>query len=319
MRISIHVVLLIEPDPHSPYRQAWDEKEETAGKPIPGCLYRPHLPADVLLSLNDRAPQLRLLEDRLTVTGEKGYSTIRSNLGVSLGCWYYEVNICEMTPPGAARIGWVHSTANLQAPVGYDKFGYAWRSRYGTAFSDSRGNHYSDGGYAAGDVIGCLINLPYDGATNHPVADYLPPSYKDLPLVKFKGNLYYEERDQAAEAEKQLKPLPGAHIEFFRNGVSQGIAWRDVPYGTYYIGVSLYKAVTVRVNPGPNFRYPPPQFLPDRSEMKTESQVEEVSQTDPIPIRPMSEAALGAAVLHSVVDILYHVENENNPPDFLSS
>ena len=48
---------------------------------------------------------------------------------------------------------------NLQAPCGYDKFSYSWRSRKGTVFHESRGTHFSDG-YKEGDVIGFLIHLP---------------------------------------------------------------------------------------------------------------------------------------------------------------
>lgn len=53
----------------------------------------------------------------------------------------------------------LHS-GNLQAPCGYDKFSYSWRSRLGTVFHNSRGKHYAESGYTKGDVIGCLIHLP---------------------------------------------------------------------------------------------------------------------------------------------------------------
>lgn len=52
------------------------------------------------------------------------------------------------------------TTGNLQAPCGYDKFSYSWRSRLGTAFHESRGKHYADEGYKKDDVIGCMIYLP---------------------------------------------------------------------------------------------------------------------------------------------------------------
>lgn len=32
--------------------------------------------------------------------------------------------------------------ANLQAPCGYDKLSYSWRSKKGTIFHQSRGKHY---------------------------------------------------------------------------------------------------------------------------------------------------------------------------------
>jgi Set1/Ash2 histone methyltransferase complex subunit ASH2 len=35
----------------------------------------------------------------------------------------------EMPECSATRLGWAQEYANLQAPLGYDKFGYSWRSR----------------------------------------------------------------------------------------------------------------------------------------------------------------------------------------------
>ena len=71
-----------------------------AGRPIPPELYRPNLGNEVLLALHDRgilvrelclrfffsfsflAPQLKIAENRLTVTGEKGYRMIRATHGM---------------------------------------------------------------------------------------------------------------------------------------------------------------------------------------------------------------------------------------------
>ena len=52
------------------------------------------------------APQLKISDDRLTVTGEKGYSMVRASHGVRKGSWYFEVSIDEMPPDTAARLGW---------------------------------------------------------------------------------------------------------------------------------------------------------------------------------------------------------------------
>ena len=59
-------------------RQEFDESSDWAGKPIPGWLYRKLNPTQVLLALHDRAPQLKVNEDRMASTGEKGYCTIRA-------------------------------------------------------------------------------------------------------------------------------------------------------------------------------------------------------------------------------------------------
>ena len=138
------------------------------------------------------AQQLKLSDDRLTVTGDKGYCSIRSthckilyhlcisflNLvsGVAHGAWYYEVTITSMPPNTAARIGWAQHLANLQTPIGTDKFGYSWRSRKGTVFHEASGLHYSTGGYAENDVLGFLIILP----DNTPPDVVLPRKYKKL-------------------------------------------------------------------------------------------------------------------------------------------
>ena len=110
----------------------------------------------------------------------------------------------------------------LQAPLGFDKFGYSVRSRKGTKFHESIGKHYSDG-YKAGDILGCMIVMP-----EMPRKSYLPPSFKDKPLVKFKSHLYFEEKDRFQENLKTLQTLPGGKIYFFKNGVPLGEAFNDI-------------------------------------------------------------------------------------------
>ncbi|XP_063912714.1 set1/Ash2 histone methyltransferase complex subunit ASH2 isoform X2 [Zophobas morio] len=243
--------LLAEPDPHAPYRQEFDESSDWAGKPIPGWLYRTLIPSTVLLALHDRAPQLKISEDRLAATGEKGYSTVRATHGVTKGTWYWEATIEEMPEGAATRMGWGQDYANLQAPLGYDKFGYSWRSRKGTRFHESAGKHYGSG-YGEGDTLGFMISLPQNSTTK-----LVPNTYKDRPLVKFKSHLYYEDKDNVPERLKSLKELPRSKVLFFKNGECQGVAFENVYQGTYYPTVSIHKSATVSVNFGPNFKYPP--------------------------------------------------------------
>ncbi|XP_037296593.1 set1/Ash2 histone methyltransferase complex subunit ASH2 isoform X4 [Manduca sexta] len=275
--------ILAEPDPHAPFRQEFDESNEWSGKPIPGWLYRSLCPGIVLLALHDRAPQLKISEDRLAVTGEKGYCMVRATHGVSRGSWYWEASVEEMPEGAATRLGWGRRYANLQAPLGYDKFGYSWRSRKGTRFHESRGKHYS-AGYGEGDTLGFLVVLPNSVNTK-----YTPNTYKDRPLVKFKSHLYYEDKDNIQESLSNLKPLPNSKMYFFKNGECQGEAFVDIYQGCYYPTVSLHKNVTVSVNFGPNFKYPP----------AIEYQY-----------RPMSEKAEEAICEQTMADLLYLTENE---------
>nr|4X8P_A Chain A, Set1/Ash2 histone methyltransferase complex subunit ASH2,Set1/Ash2 histone methyltransferase complex subunit ASH2 [Homo sapiens] len=168
----------------------------------------------VLLALHDRAPQLKISDDRLTVVGEKGYSMVRASHGVRKGAWYFEITVDEMPPDTAARLGWSQPLGNLQAPLGYDKFSYSWRSKKGTKFHQSIGKHYSSG-YGQGDVLGFYINLPED----------------------ISGR--------------------GSEIIFYKNGVNQGVAYKDIFEGVYFPAISLYKSCTVSINFGPCFKYPP--------------------------------------------------------------
>jgi Set1/Ash2 histone methyltransferase complex subunit ASH2 len=44
----------------------------------------------------------------------------------------------------------------LQAPIGYTKFSYSWRSKFGTIFHEGKGKHYMNlkEGFREGDVLG---------------------------------------------------------------------------------------------------------------------------------------------------------------------
>ena len=51
--------------------------------------------------------------------------------------------------------------ANLQGPVGLDKFSYSWRNIKGDKFNEARGSEYGEP-YGPGDVLGFYIDLPSD-------------------------------------------------------------------------------------------------------------------------------------------------------------
>lgn len=274
--------ILAEPDPHAPDPEKL-ELDCWAGKPIPGDLYRACLYERVLLALHDRAPQLKISDDRLTVTGEKGYSMVRASHGVRKGAWYFEVTVDDMPPETAARLGWSQPLGNLQAPLGYDKFSYSWRSKKGTRFHQSIGKHYSSG-YGQGDTLGFFIELPDETET----AKALPDTYKDKALIKFKSYLYFEEKDYVDKAEKSLKSMSPSRMVFYKNGVDQGVAYENLFEGIYFPAISLYKSCTVSVNFGPQFKYPPKD----------------------IKYQPMSDMGWGAVIEHTLADMLYHVETE---------
>eukprot|EP00118_Oscarella_pearsei_P008150 m.41223 g.41223 ORF g.41223 m.41223 type:complete len:464 (+) comp33115_c0_seq1:21-1412(+) len=272
---------LAELDPH-----ADEDLESYAGKPVPARLYRCVLPDAVMLSMNDRASQLKLSDDRMTVSGDKGYCTARATHGIQRGSWYFEVVVKDMAPDAACRLGWSQVYGNLQAPLGYDKFGYSWRSKRGTRFHQSSGYHYSADGYGVGDVLGFFIYLPKQSADERVL---LPLTHKDSALIKFKNFLYFEKKDFVEKSVKALKPLPGSRIEYFKNGEPQGVAWENIFDGMYFPAVSLYKNVTVSVNFGPTLLCPPKGLT---------------------GYHPMSDAVLIGYVEQTMADMLYNIEFE---------
>ena len=128
----------------------------------------PPLPPQVF-SRQDSAAELNLSRDQLTVTGDKGFRMTRATHGAREGGWYWE---CEILHPenekghvrcvanfsadararrravtreartfrAAARarsVGWAQRSGELQAPVGYDKWSYAYRDLQGSKLHNS--------------------------------------------------------------------------------------------------------------------------------------------------------------------------------------
>lgn len=101
-------------------------------------------------------------------------------------------------------------------------------------------------------MLGFLIELPEKETTR-----YIPNTFKDRPLVKFKSHLYYEDKDKVSDTLKNLKILPSSKISFFKNGEFQGVAFEEIYAGSYYPSISVHKNATVSLNFGrDSFKYP---------------------------------------------------------------
>ena len=105
---------LAEPDPHIPDT---DPEQDFGGKPIPPKTYRivqHHVP---LLSANDRAPQLHMGDDRMTIKGEKGYSMVRGTHAVRKGHWYYEIELVSLPEENnsAVRVGFAQAVSQNES------------------------------------------------------------------------------------------------------------------------------------------------------------------------------------------------------------
>jgi len=283
---------LVEWDPMCKKREEFEMDENISTRTIPSHFCRLLNRDSVFLSPNDRAHQMTLADDKLTLTGYEGYCVARATHSVSYGSWYFEVEFLSQPKGSHARIGWGQSYAVLQACLGYSKFSYSWRSKHGTVFHEGKGRHYHSDGYKEGDIIGCLIILPSMEEIvkqGFSCSELLPPSKKNSDLIRFKHTMFFEENEESAQV--KLRPLMGSKIEFFLNGKSCGIAFNDVYFGAYYPAVSIFHTARVRCNFGPNFKFP---LIDDNN----------------LIVKPMSERAEQIHTEQALSDILFMVENE---------
>lgn len=255
---------------------------------------------------NDKAPQLRLSEMCTRVMGEKGYSMARATHCINRGKFYYEVYIDSMPENTAARIGWGQSYANLQAPLGYDYYGYSWRSRLGTKFHQAQGKTFDKGGgYGQGHTIGCMIEIPYDNPRKHTHYKDLPKSIKDAPNAVLPNSGRKKDSNGRCQIEEKLVPpkkdemgiFPGSKISFYKNGRFIGVAFEDIYQGFYHPTVSLYKSCLITANFGPHFKYPPEKYNPNSK--------------NHIGYQPASDMVELSIIDNIMADLIFVVEKEN--------
>lgn len=195
-------------------------------------------------------PSLSIGEDRLTFSNAGGFRSARASHGVYAGTWYYELEVKQLGPTGHCRVGMCTYKMEIDGPVGFDQHGYGYRDVAGSKVHDGRREPYGTS-FAQGDVLGVLIHLPPGGR---------PIEVEEKCIVKHMGGLYYVE-----DEEPQAETLTHSKIIFFKNGVSQGVAFKDLPEGTYYPAASLFTipsqqqaAACATFNFGPAFKHPPP-------------------------------------------------------------
>jgi len=130
----------------------------------------------IMMDPDNSAPQIQFLNSNATITNAKGYRMARASQGVSSGRWYWEAKIepipqqiqnsitqshhsSKPPPEPHWRLGWATNEAQVQAPVGYDKFGYGYRDLEGVNVHIAKRTPYGSS-YKVGDVIGFMIVLP---------------------------------------------------------------------------------------------------------------------------------------------------------------
>ncbi|KAI8367547.1 uncharacterized protein BYT42DRAFT_504575 [Radiomyces spectabilis] len=194
------------------------------------------------LSPTDKSSYVSVTQDGLTVTTEKGFRMCRANVGVKEGNWYWEAIVQNAKGKAGSdgphvRIGWARREACLNAPVGYDAYGYGYRDMTGDKLFCSRPEPFGEP-FETGDVIGLYISLPRKSQK-----PFKSPTRRRIPIA-YKDNLWFEEKDfrQSKELEALADPyqkkedvdayepqtLPGSYIAVYKNGVYLGVMFKDL-------------------------------------------------------------------------------------------
>ncbi|KAI9475279.1 transcription factor, contains a PHD finger motif [Coemansia sp. RSA 989] len=234
----------------------------------------PQGPAHMSREETHAAAQFVIESDRLTVWNDKGYRMAKASHGVETGAWYFEAQIlAPMRPEFNLRIGWSQISGELQAPCGYDVFSYSVRAKPCTRFHAAIGSPYGEE-FGPGDTLGVLIYLPaLDDDEKQDLADR-----KWRPGERYRQFTYSRpEAQRPYHADPELPPLPvlsGSELVYFKNGKCLGPAFQKLYLGKYYPAISSYMGGKVKVNLGPEFKFPPPAVWHNDTPIKSISALE---------------------------------------------
>ncbi|KAI8645764.1 hypothetical protein BD408DRAFT_480294 [Parasitella parasitica] len=192
------------------------------------------------ISIPDKSSYVSVTKDGLTVTTDKGFRMCRANVGVKEGNWFWEAKIQNAAGPASngahVRLGFARREACLNAPVGYDAYGYAYRDKTGDKMFCSRPEKYGEP-FQSGDVIGLYISIP---AKNK--AKFQSALRRRIPIA-YKERFWFEEKDYRPSKEMEAladpyrkdkdndyesKKLEGSFITVYKNGVNQGVMFTDL-------------------------------------------------------------------------------------------
>lgn len=244
-------------------------------------------PYNACLNVFDKSVDSLISEDRMSVTTDKGWRSIRANIPITEGNIYFEFNIIKSDEQSHVRVGVGRREASLEAPIGFDGYGYGLRDKTGQKIHLSRPASFMDG-FKTGDVIGILLELPKETEFQDVVRNQI--------AIRYKNRVYFEKFDYtpSKEMEHLLNPvtvfgekavldknsykppsIKGSKLKVYKNGEFIGTPFEELyafdsknsqqknnkinPFnndGTlgYYPAISVFNGGIAELNPGPNFR-----------------------------------------------------------------
>lgn len=155
-----------------PFFQGDDQPYNRRGYKYKPCSHNPFfkanvysttdlMPYGVRASYFDRSSGIMLSSDASMVTTQRGWRSARANVGIREGSYYMEFNIVRANEGKShIRFGLSRKEASLEAPVGYDAYGYGLRDIEGMKVHLSRPREFCNELFESGDVVGVLVTLP---------------------------------------------------------------------------------------------------------------------------------------------------------------
>ena len=184
-------------------------------------------------ALTHSAPQLQVDSQTGIVSMPccKGYCSSKASHGVESGSWYFEVEIIK----GSVRVGWSQALAEIQAPVGYDEYGYGISNKQSKIFHCSRG-YLVDLNLNELNRIGCLLKVSAD-LEIEPCSEIKEKVEKKYPPLNFLTT--YNVKQEI---------LKSGEIQFFVEGKEiPGAKFENIFRAKYFPTVSIFGDAQVKV------------------------------------------------------------------------
>lgn len=120
-------------------------------------------PYKVRASYFDKSQGVACSEDMSSITTQNGWLSARCNVAMREGKYYFEYDIIHSNngeDKAHVRVGIGRKELALDAPVGFDGYGYGLRDLTGQKITLSRPLDFMSEGFHSGDTIGFLVELP---------------------------------------------------------------------------------------------------------------------------------------------------------------
>lgn len=194
---------------------------------------RPNPEGEVTMcsSLSHSAPQLQVDSKTGIVNMPccKGYCSSKASHGVESGSWYFEVEIIK----GSVRVGWSQALAEIQAPVGYDEYGYGISNKQSKIFHCSRG-YPVDMDLSQVGRIGCLLKISDD------------MELENSTEIKTKIEKKYPPLNFLTTYNVKQEILKSGEIKFYAEG-REIAKFENIYRAKYFPSVSIFGDAVVKV------------------------------------------------------------------------